>query len=172
MSPIPTINISPSGVSGGFSGGNGGEHGERQSISGWTAQSASGNTRFLRSVCVDQLPEFGLACTLTIRDLPSSSEWTTLRKSLSRYLTRSLGCVCWHMVTEWAVARRPRLYVAVFWFEHDVGLVGKIRRWWLKATRKYGTAERAQKIKYITLAAGWFTYTAKHASRGMTHYQR
>lgn len=169
---MPTIKISPLGVSGGFSGGNGREYGERQSISGWTAQSARGNTRFLRSVCADKLPGFGLACTLTIRDLPTPQEWMTLRKYLSRYLSRSLGCVCWHMVTEWTVAGRPHLHVAVFWFEHDVGLVTKVQRWWLKATSKFGTAERAQKIRHIIVAEGWFAYTAKHASRGMAHYQR
>lgn len=168
---MPTINLSPLGVSGGIPGGNGGQHGERQKINGWSLQSARGNTRFLRSVVVDQLPEYGLAFTFTVRDLPTPQQWSRLKKQIVRALTERYGCVCWHMVTEWTKAGRPHLHGCAFWFEFEMHY-HRLGNAWLHYSAEFGTLNRGQLIKQIDGADGWFIYMAKHAARGLGHYQR
>ncbi|QXT38744.1 hypothetical protein [Gymnodinialimonas ceratoperidinii] len=166
------IKISPLGVTGGAAGGNGGQHGKRQKINGWSLQSARGNTRFLRSVLVDQLPPFGLAFTFTIRDMPTPKEWKRLKLKLVRALNDRFGCICWHMVTEWTKEGRPHLHGCAFWIETHADIVWDLEDAWLAYTKCYGTSERAQLVKIIRGADGWFIYMAKHAARGLGHYQR
>jgi len=169
---MPAINISPLGVSGGIPGGNGGQHGKRQRINGWSLQSARGNTRFLRSVLVDQLPPYGLAFTFTVRDLPTPKQWAQLKKKIIRALTERFGCVCWHMVTEWTQAGRPHLHGCTFWLEYASDFEWGLEDAWLKYTANFGTLDRGQLVKKIRGVDGWFIYMAKHASRGLAHYQR
>lgn len=128
--------------------------------------------RFLRSVRVDQLPTFGLAFTFTIRDMPTPEQWKTLNLKLRRTLRERFGCVCWHMVTEWTKEGRPHLHGCAFWLEYDAAIDWDLEDAWLEYTKSFGTSARGQKVKMIRGAEGWFIYMAKHASRGMGHYQR
>lgn len=172
VNKMHTINIGPLGVSGGAVGGNGGNHGTRQRIKGWTLQSARGNMRFLRSVRVDQLPRYGLAFTFTIRDMPTPEQWQKLKLKLVRALSDRFGCTCWHMVTEWTEAGRPHLHGCAFWLEPERTLDWDLEDAWLEYTKSYGTTNRGQDVNPIKEADGWFIYMAKHASRGLGHYQR
>lgn len=167
-----TVKIGPLGVSGGAVGGNGGQHGTRQKINGWTLQSARGNTRFLRSVIVDELPSFGLAFTFTILDMPTPQQWAKLKLKLVRALSERFGCICWHMVTEWTKEGRPHLHGCAFWIGRDLDILWHLEDAWLAYTKNFGTSERGQQVKMIEEADGWFIYMSKHASRGMAHYQR
>ena len=126
--------------------------------------------RFLRSVVVDALPEFGTAATLTVRDVPTFAEFKRLIRYLIEYLSRK-GVFCWHYVIEWTKAGRPHLHVIIFETEPKIGAV-ELKRYWLKITRKFGTSERAQEVKELDGPVGFFQYVSKHASRGQAHYQR
>lgn len=172
VSEMHKVKVCPLGVSGGAIGGNGGEHGKRQKINGWSLQSARGNTRFLRSVLVDQLPPFGLAFTFTIRDMPTPQQWAKLKLKLVRALRQRFGSICWHMVTEWTKEGRPHLHGCAFWIETHADICWDLEDAWLAFTKNYGTSERAQLVKIIRGADGWFIYMAKHAARGLAHYQR
>lgn len=169
---MPTIKLYPLGASGGFSGGNGGEYGERHGINGWSLQSARGNTQFLRSVRTDLLPEWGLAFTFTVRDVPTPAQWKKLKRKITIALTERFGCVCWHMVTEWTKEGRPHLHGCAFWLEFHIGILSKLKMAWLKYSKEFGTLDHGQLVKPIEGAEGWFIYMGKHASRGMSHYQR
>lgn len=169
---MPTIKMGPLGVSGGIPGGNGGQPGKRERVNGWSRQSARGNTRFLRSVCDDQLPDYGLAFTFTVRDAPTPDQWAKLKKKVVRAMSERLGCVCWHMVTEWTKQGRPHLHGCAFWLDFSTAYYRDLMGAWLKYSAEFGTLNRGQMVKQIDGSAGWFMYMAKHASRGMGHYQR
>lgn len=44
--------------------------------------------------------------------------------------------------------------------------------WVMLAGGEYGASYRAQHVRPITGAVGWFQYLSKHAARGVKHYQR
>jgi hypothetical protein len=43
---------------------------------------------------------------------------------------------------------------------------------WLRIAAPFGADHRGQTVKPLYDAVGWFQYSAKHASRGVAHYQR
>ncbi len=55
---------------------------------------------------------------------------------------------------------------------HSEGLGRQVKAAWLEIAAEYRPAARAQYVTPITGAEGWFQYTAKHAARGVQHYQR
>jgi hypothetical protein len=168
-----TISLGPLGVNGGFAGGNGGRVGVRGDVTGWSASSARSNLRFLRSVQVDQLPKHGVAFTLTIGDLCSSDEYGALKTKLTRFFQRRLRVEHWHMVTEWQERGHPHLHGCIMLGPNTPkSVLSDLFEFWLEITAHLGTSPRAQNVKMITGAKGWFQYTAKHASRGFAHYQR
>ena len=169
MAKLAKITVSPLGASGGFAGPGRDGEGSSQCL-GWTARSARSNQMFLRSVCVWELPPIGGAFTLTVGFVPSFDEWKALLRRFRRWFDRR-NVVCWHYVIEWKANQRPHLHGCFFW--HDPDWRGSsVKKCWLDLTRKYGTSLRAQHYSEIDGAAGWFAYMAKHASRGMNHYQR
>lgn len=156
---------------------------KRGQVGGWSAGATRRNVAFLRSVEPDSLtngpdgPLIGFAVTLTLRDCPPSSEsFHKLRRAYLMRLER-MGLYRCHWVIEWQRRGVPHLHGA-FWFpapkrvQDYQRLIDSIIDHWLAVAGTYGVARRAQYVTPISDAIGWFQYVAKHAARGVTHYQR
>lgn len=156
---------------------------KRGTVGGWSAGATRRNVAFLRSVEPDSLtngpdgPLIGFAVTLTLRDCPPSSE--SFHKLRRAYLMRlgRMGLYRCHWVIEWQRRGVPHIHGA-FWFPASKGvhdfqrLVDSIIDHWLAVAGPYGVSRRAQHLAIIDDAVGWFQYVAKHAARGVKHYQR
>lgn len=165
------MSIWPNGVSGGFSPDVSLRRpGKRGKIKGWSVGAARRNLKFLWSVATDVLGGGGLAVTLTLGETPESAdEWTELRE---RWLDRLryMGLVRYHWVTEWTARGRPHLHAAIY---GDFDSLGVILAWLDVADSKgFVVSFAGQDAKPIHDATGWLQYVAKHAARGVTHYQR
>lgn len=152
-------------------------HGRRDTVQGWSARSTRSNRVFLQSVDERQLGGLGLALTLTVRDCPPSpQDWNRTRLAFVHRLRR-LGLVRLHWLTEWQSRAVPHFHMAAFFdpagAAADVGrLVESVTAAWLAVSQAFGSARQSQVVKPITDAVGWFQYQSKHASRGLSHYQR
>lgn len=149
---------------------------ERGIIGGWSSKAARRNAEFLQSVDYDQLTGLGLAFTGTVRDCPSTpDDWKRTRSNFFKRLRR-LGLIRAHDVTEWQRRGVPHLHGMLFFPECSgseyIALHRAVRDAWLAVTAGYGTSARGVHIAPMTDAAGWAEYTAKHAARGVNHYQR
>jgi hypothetical protein len=145
---------------------------KRGTVGGWSSAAARRNTEFLMGVDESRLDGSGWAFTLTLRHCPpTSDDWHRLRKAWIMRLARA-GMLRLHWVTEWQRRGVPHLHGAV-WFPlgHD-GLHWRAVDAWLDLAGKYGAGDRGQDVRPITGAIGWFQYLAKHAARGVRHYQR
>jgi hypothetical protein len=164
-------------VSGGLPGSNGGEGGRDggERILGWSKQSAARNARFLQSVDLARLDGRGIACTFTVKDVPETFDhWQVIVLGLLRWVGNRPGWICTHCATEWTKAQRPHLHL---WAQGDwdaVRVAELAEDWWLDHTRHLGTMDRGQWARPIKvkLRLNWAMYTAKHAARGVGHYQR
>lgn len=144
--------------------------GQRGTIGGWSLAATRRNTEFLRSVDVSRLSGAGVALTLTLRDCPPTSEdWHRIRRAWIERIRRQ-GMVRLHWVTEWQRRGVPHLHCAVWW--PDAYWIGPAVQAWLDVAAPYGAGIRGQHGRPIDGAVGWFQYLAKHASRGVKHYQR
>lgn len=156
---------------------------KRGEVGGWSSAATRRNVAFLRSVEPDSLDHFpsigslvGFALTLTLRDCPPSADtWHTLRRKFLKRIER-MGLIRSHWVTEWQRRGVPHLHGA-FWFpvagNTDLNLLSAtIISHWLAVASPYGVSFRAQHCTVIHDAVGWFQYVAKHAARGVKHYQR
>lgn len=142
----------------------------RKECKGWTKRAAKGNRDFLFSVEADQLTGNGYALTLTVRDCPeSAADWHKVRRAFVKRLERA-GMHRLHWVTEWQRRGHPHLHGAI-WLPDDLRPAEVIRHW-IEAARKYRPHSLGQDIRPITANVGWFEYLAKHAARGVSHYQR
>jgi hypothetical protein len=150
---------------------------ERTAIGGWSAHAVRRNTEFLRSVEDTQLTGQGFTFTLTLRDCPPShTDFQNLRK---RYLYRikRAGAIRVHWVTEWQARGVPHLHGMAYFPVPDtpvdaLNLLEVLRSHWLEVAGPYNPAPRCQHITPIHDVVGWMQYLAKHASRGLSHYQR
>lgn len=153
---------------------------KRTECAGWTESATRRNTAFLMSVDAMKLTETGFAVTLTFRDCPPTyEEFKRIREAFFVRLRR-LGLIRLHWVTEWTKRGLPHLHIAAY-FPHGAAvltrgkygepLIGAILNNWLELTAHLGTEYLGQHIAYIE-SGGWFEYMAKHASRGVKHYQR
>jgi len=157
---------------------------KRDVVQGWSSNATRRNIAFLRSINSETLHVseegellFGAALTLTLRDCPPThKEWEVLRNSFFKRLGR-LGLVRFHWVTEWQKRGVPHLHGA-FWFpstgdkKGDLYLLSQVKDHWLSLTSDYRTGANGQHAVLINDAIGWFQYLAKHAARGLSHYQR
>lgn len=152
---------------------NNGKAGIRKEVGGWSAQSSRRNMKFLWSVTTDGLAGKGFSFTLTIRDCPANpQDWA---KWCRIYWMRleAAGAVRIHWVIEWQRRGCPHLHGSVY-FRENVG-DDEIRNvvidgWTFK--NPYGPASAQQRLLPIFDAVGWAQYVAKHAARGVRHYQR
>ena len=137
---------------------------------GWTRNVSRRNTDFLLSVTPADLDGFGLALSLTVKFCPDTADdWAGVRRAFVKRLQR-MGLVRLHWLTEWQRRGVPHLHMAV-WFSGPV-LTDLVLHHWLAVTAPYQSGRHAQYVSLITGAAGWFEYLAKHAARGVAHYQR
>jgi hypothetical protein len=156
----------------------------RGKVTGWSAGATRRNTRFLYSVEDDGLTGVGLAVTLTVRDCPPSArEWHALRRAWIKRMQRA-HMIRLHWVTEWQRRGVPHLHAAIY-FDELPELAGvlavRARRAWAGSGWRsepdgvavpFGAGEFAQHVEPITDAVGWRQYVSKHASRGVSNYQR
>lgn len=143
---------------------------KRGIVGGWSESSTRANTRFLYSVEHELLTGYGYAATFTVRTCPDSHEdWKRARELLFMRFRR-MGMIRCHWVTEWQRRGVPHLHLAV-WFE-QLHSENSLREAWLRIAAPYRPVAKAQQVKPIRDAVGWFQYLSKHASRGLRHYQR
>jgi hypothetical protein len=147
----------------------------RSDCRGWSESSTRTNKNFLKSIPPESLNGYGFAFTLTVRDIPATpAAWASMRHKLMKRMARD-GMFRCHWLTEWQMRKAPHLHGCV-WYPDYSGIDPKkirarILNHWL-AVAGVGVLGRAQVVKPITDAVGWFQYLAKHASRGLSHYQR
>lgn len=146
----------------------------RGDVSGWSADAARRNVRFLYSVTETALTGQGFAFTLTLRECPAThDEWHRLRRAWIKRMER-MGMTRMHWVTEWQRRGVPHLH-GVAYFPHDKAITAWLRLVpaWLEAGAfDLGAKPQAQHQAPIHDAVGWLQYLAKHAARGVRHYQR
>lgn len=146
------------------------ERAKRQKVTGWTNRSTRSNRDFLFSVEPDGLTGTGFAVTLTLRECPESADaWQASRRAWVRRMERA-GLIRLHWLTEWQKRGHPHLHGAA-WFEGEIP-PGEITGPWIQAAARYEPASCGQDARPLTSVTGWFEYLAKHATRGLYHYQR
>lgn len=142
---------------------------KRGEVQGWSPAAVRRNTAFLMQVDERLLTGHAVALTLTLKDCPPDArEWHRLRRAWTDRMRRA-GMVRLHWVTEWQRRGVPHLHVAL-WVSGDstADPIGA----WLDLAEKFGAGRKGQHQAPITGAVGWFQYLAKHAARGVRHYQR
>lgn len=144
--------------------------GLRGTVGGWSTAATRRNTQFLRCIDETKLTGAGVALTLTIRECPpTAEEWHRLRRTWIKRMER-FGMIRLHWVTEWQRRGVPHLHCAM-WFPDAYWIVPPINAW-LELAAPYGAGIKGQHGKVIDGPVGWFQYLAKHAARGVKHYQR
>lgn len=144
---------------------------KRGDVEGWSEGATRRNTQFLMSVEEPKLSGSGIALTLTLRDCPpTAAEWHRLRRAWIKRMDRA-GMVRLHWVTEWQRRGVPHLHCAI-WFPGDQHDMATPVDAWVAVAGGHGAGYRGQHARPIDGPIGWFQYLAKHASRGVKHYQR
>lgn len=170
---MPSVSVYRHGTAGGTPGVNHGNAGIRGEVGGWTAASSRRNLRFLWSVDVGRLTGAGWSFTLTVRDCPPSpKDWATWCAIYWKRLMAA-DALRLHWVIEWQRRGCPHLHGSVYFPAsmtrrevENVLLDGWLYR------NPYGPARISQRCLPIYDAVGWGEYVAKHAARGVRHYQR
>ena len=170
---MPVLKVYPRGVTGGYVGEPPKGSAPRGRVAGWSADSLGRNTRWLYGVLADELPSEGVAATLTLRDCPPSpDDWRKLREALWQRLRRR-DLVLLHWVVEWQRRGVPHLHLAVWLAGLTATQTAEAVAWhWLAVAARYGAAPAAQHVEPMRSADCWGRYVAKHADRGVRHYQR
>lgn len=169
---MPTMKFYPNGATLSKPGKGKGGTVPRGIVRGWTRAATRRNTQWLYSVDHTGLTGEGFAVTLTLRDCPADhARWHQLRRAFFERLRR-MGLLRAHWVTEWQRRGVPHLHAAVWFPDYDPRLPRLIVDHWLALTSEFGAGYRGQHVTPIHDAVGWFQYTAKHAARGLSHYQR
>lgn len=152
---------------------NNGKPGLRAEIGGWTAASSRRNMRFLWSVEIDKLTGAGWSFTLTVRNCPPTpKEWAHWCTVYWKRLFEA-GAIRLHWVIEWQRRGCPHLHGSIYFPESMTAEQVRnlvIDGWAYR--NPYDAGSRAQRILPIYEAVGWMQYVAKHAARGVQHYQR
>lgn len=152
---------------------NHGKAGKRGEVGGWTAASSRRNLRFLWSVDVAGLTGTGWSFTLTVRDCPSTpKEWAEWCAVYWKRLFQN-DAIRLHWVIEWQRRGCPHLHGSVYFpssmpraVVENIVMDGWVYR------NPFGPGRRQQRCLPIYDAVGWAQYVAKHAARGVQHYQR
>ena len=195
-----TVKVYRNGVSAGTnSGKTGGDVGRRSQVTGWSKGAARRNLQFLYSVDASRLTGWGFAVTLTLKHCPPDADaWQAVRTSWVKRMRR-LGMLRLHWVTEWQRRGVPHLHGAVFFpdprspgeqrgpcalgwgdrrgqtytdYPSVLALKHLIIHHWIQSAGDYIAGARGQQIDDIEGFRGWALYLARHASRGVNHYQR
>lgn len=154
---------------------------KRDVVNGWSAGATRRNLRFLYSIDERGLTGEGFAVTLTVRNCPETpQDWQYAINQYFKYLARRLSSsghtlLRYHYVVEWQRRGVPHLHAAIYttpgvttlWVVSSLFLSS-----WMPYGSKFGCSESAQHFAPIHDAIGWCQYVAKHAARGVKHYQR
>lgn len=173
----PTVRVYRHGLSGGVTGSHRRASTIRGECSGWSLASSRSNTRFLWSVRQDELTGVGVAFTLTVRDCPDShADWRKVREAFVARQRRR-GLVRLHWLTEMQARGVPHLHGVAFFDPDSIDcLPGQlhlvVQMDWIDLASRFGTNKAGQDGKPVTSVLGWLEYLAKHAARGVGHYQR
>ena len=152
---------------------NNGKAGLRGKVGGWTAASSRRNMRFLWSVDAGQLTGTGWAFTLTVRHCPATpKEWADWCTVYFKRLFAS-GAIRLHWVIEWQRRGCPHLHGSVYFPDtmHEDEVANIVMDGWCYKN-PFGPGRAQQRSVRIFDAVGWAEYVAKHAARGVRHYQR
>jgi len=173
---VPTVTSYLNGMSAGMGGGNPNPS-KRGTVNGWSAAAVRRHTAWLYSVNGPELDGRGFAATLTMRDIPESSEAFHRAVQLLLLRLKRWGAVRVHWVVEWTARKRPHLHLAIYFpvdweCAHDLVATERIVGSWLAVASDWGAARPGQHVKPIVGALGWLQYLSKHAARGAAHYQR
>lgn len=179
---MATLQAYSNGLTMGWPGNGGARENKRGQVVGWSAGAVRRHTGWLKSIDTAQLDGVGAAVTLTIRDCPSTSgEWVRMVDNLLQRF-READLLRWHAVVEWQRRGVPHLHLAVYaapaWFSSPIRNTSadELGWWvvhqWRDVASVYRPGLRSQFVTPITGPGGWLKYLAKHASRGVRHYQR
>lgn len=145
---------------------------KRSFVGGWSHGSVRRNIDFLRSVDYSSCDGFGLVFTGTVAECPSDpDQWARLRRAFFARLDR-MGLVRLHWVTEWQRRGVPHIHGIFFFADSCPSIPSRVVTAWTELTARFGSSDRGQHVGPVTDALGWAKYMAKHASRGVNHYQR
>jgi hypothetical protein len=172
-SQMPTMRLYQNGLAL-FMGGTGSHlRAKRGKVTGWSAAAARRQRQWAWSVDADGLTDTGIALTLTIADTPATStEFHRLREAYL-FRVRRMGLVYGHWVIEWQERGTPHMHLALY-FDRQLTVQESERLLvhWIVLAGQYRPGLRGQRWDRISGAMGWLKYLAKHATRGIHHYQR
>lgn len=155
---------------------NNGKAGKRGKIGGWTAQSSRRNMRFLWSIDTDRLTGTGYSFTLTVPICPATPrDWADWCATYWKRLEQA-GAIRIHWVIEWQRRGCPHLHGSVY-FDESADLTdiqGYLIHLWVYRNPFSSAAHMTAQQRCLRIfdAVGWGQYVAKHAARGVKHYQR
>lgn len=155
---------------------------------GWTPGVSRRNTQYLQSIDFDIVPGTAYAVTLTI---PAAAMNRVTPDKFHRWLDRLLGylkrraLLHYYWVLEFTAQSTPHLH-CIMWFDdsfewyHRTYIVDDTMVWrmvigkWVALLKADDVVAlpQAQDVRRIDVGEGWAAYCAKHASRGVRHYQR
>jgi hypothetical protein len=169
-----TLTLFHNGLSAGVSG-MPNHNAKRGGLAGWSTGAARRHQHFLYSVNVDVIARectVAYAFTLTVLVCPESPKaWADAVNRFLLSMCRTLKCMRLHWVVEWQRRQVPHLHGCLFFPVEDVPLPDHVVGAWCYLVR-LGARAIAQTVKPITGLTGWLQYVAKHAARGVKHYQR
>lgn len=168
---MPTLSVSPNGYFAGVPGRNKTNVRKRSYIkAGWSHDVTRRHLKFLYSVDHTRLSGVPFAYTLTTRDCPLTPvDYHRLIRSYIKRLQRK-GVYRYHWLIEWQSRGVPHL--------HGIGYASSglspsdFVDHWIDVAAEYYALPGAQCVKPMHDSDGWHKYLAKHASRGVSHYQR
>jgi hypothetical protein len=143
-------------------------------VRGWSKASVRRHRQWAWSIDHNELGGFGYAVTLTMDRTPhTAAEFVRLRTAWLMRIER-MGALRTHWVVEWQERGTPHIHAAIYFEDaltplQQAMLVG---HWVSIAAPAFGALIWAQDVKRIDGSLGWLKYLAKHATRGMAHYQR
>lgn len=155
---------------------NNGKAGKRGTIGGWTAQSSRRNMRFLWSIDTDRLTGTGYSFTLTVPVCPDTPrDWADWCATYWKRL-EAVGAIRIHWVIEWQRRGCPHLHGSIYFAESAdlTDIENFVIFQWVYRNPFSSASLMApqQRCMRIYDAVGWGQYVAKHAARGVKHYQR
>lgn len=148
---------------------------KRGGIAGWSAGAARRNLSFLYSIDGDALAldgSVGYAFTLTVLDCPETpQQWANAVNRFLLSMRRTYGCIRFHWVIEWQKRQVPHLHGCLYFNPARIPKPIRVLDVWCE-TAECGARPLAQTVTPIFGLRGWLQYVAKHAARGVKHYQR
>ena len=149
------------------------ERAPRGEVRGWSRAAARRQTLWLLAIKSEDLTGHGYAVTVTMLHTPETAlEMHKVRRAYLARLDR-MGATRVHWVVEWQARGTPHFHLAVY-FDRELTPIETtmLLVHWLQAASRYEPGVQSQTWEHIRGPVGWLKYLAKHAARGVSHYQR